>query len=196
MSFEDEKPHPALGNLSLHTKGKHSEAVEAAAAVAAAGEGGTASLQDRSSAPGSSNILASAKIMEAYLKEGKLNPQLEPTQRGFLQVFAAWIIEDDLPFTTGELPGLGRLFEYMHVKFMLPSDTAVRNAVAHIFTHLHGEVVKELAVRAACSACYLYFCADGPHSLVCQVEDRVLYGYMDDSTDGLHFRRHNCIVHR
>lgn len=146
-SFEDEKPRPPLGNLNLHTKGKHSEEAAVAAAAASADSSMLGGLCDDPSARHSSNILASARLMEDYLKEGKLNPKLEPTQKGFLQVFAACIIEDDLPFTTGESSGLARLFEYTWSKFMLPSDTTVRNAVAKIFIDLHGELVKELAVR-------------------------------------------------
>ncbi|KAJ7789136.1 hypothetical protein B0H14DRAFT_3503384 [Mycena olivaceomarginata] len=45
---------------------------------------------------------ASAKIMEEFLKEGKLNPEVRRTQAGFLKVFSAWLLEDDLSFTTGE----------------------------------------------------------------------------------------------
>jgi hypothetical protein len=45
--------------------------------------------------------LASAKLMEKYVQEGLLNPQVEPTQPGFSRLFAAWLIEQDLPFTTG-----------------------------------------------------------------------------------------------
>jgi len=40
--------------------------------------------------------------MEEFLKKGRLNPKLYPTKKGFLKHFAAWLIEEDLPFTTGE----------------------------------------------------------------------------------------------
>lgn len=129
-----------MGNLAAHTNKKHEEA--AAAAVAAANDALTADA----ARPHTSQVLAGAKLMEKYLEEGKLHPKREPTQRGFLQVFAAWLVEDDLPFTTGESPGLRRLFAYMGSKLLLPSDTAVRNTVAQIFVQLHTEVVKELAV--------------------------------------------------
>ncbi|KAJ6611141.1 hypothetical protein B0H10DRAFT_1656023, partial [Mycena sp. CBHHK59/15] len=56
--------------------------------------------------------------------------------RGFLKVFSAWILEDDLPFTTGETVGIRRLFKYMQSKFLLPSDTTVRNMLAHIFQEM------------------------------------------------------------
>lgn len=84
--------------------------------------------------------------MEGYLKEGALNPRIVPTQSGFLKMFAAWLLEDDLAWTTGESPGLIRLFKYMQINFMLPSDTTVRNTVARICQDLHKTVVQELAV--------------------------------------------------
>ena len=89
--------------------------------------------------------------MQGFLEAGKLNPQKNPTQRGFLHLFAAWLIEDDLPFTTGESLALKRLHEYMDSQMVLPSDTAVRNAVARIMAELHGVIVKELSVSTASS---------------------------------------------
>lgn len=87
--------------------------------------------------------------MEGFLKEGELNPQIIPTQRGFLRLFAAWILDQDLPFTTGEAPSLANLFRYLKVSFVLPSDTTVRNTLAHIFSELHGKVVRELTVSVS-----------------------------------------------
>lgn len=84
--------------------------------------------------------------MEDYLREGALNPALDPTQKGFYCVFAAWILEDDLAFTTGESEGLNRLFKYMKVQFKLPSDTTVRNTLARIFSGLYDKVKAELQV--------------------------------------------------
>jgi hypothetical protein len=88
---------------------------------------------------------ASAKIMENILLKGKLNPKIESTQKGFLKVFAAWLLED-LPFTMGKAPGLKRLFHYLDIKYQLPSDTTVRNQLAHIFVSLHSTIVEELSV--------------------------------------------------
>jgi len=70
--------------------------------------------------------------MEEFLLEGKLNPKIELTHAGFLKLFAAWILEQDLPFTTGEVPSLKMLFQYLEVKYQLPTDTTVRNTLAHI----------------------------------------------------------------
>jgi hypothetical protein len=84
--------------------------------------------------------------MASFLEEGKLNPKRDPTKKGFLKHFAAWILEDDLPFTTGETRGIGRLFNYLSVKFQLPSDTTVRNTLAKIYIELHRNIVKELSV--------------------------------------------------
>jgi hypothetical protein len=89
---------------------------------------------------------ASAKLMEDYLAEGKLNPKTYPTKAGFLKHFAAWLIKEDLPFTTGEAAGLHRLFKYLDVTYQLPSDTTVRNVLVRIYAELHGEVVRELSV--------------------------------------------------
>lgn len=84
--------------------------------------------------------------MEDFLLEGKLNPKLEPTRSGFLKIFSAWLLEQDLPFNTGEAPGLHRLFKYLEIRFLLPTDTAVRNTLAKIFIELHATVVEELSV--------------------------------------------------
>ncbi|KAF9032729.1 hypothetical protein BJ165DRAFT_1357695, partial [Panaeolus papilionaceus] len=80
--------------------------------------------------------------MNRFLEEGKLNPAIEPTQKGFLRIFAAWILDDDLPWTQGESPMLANLFKYLKVQFALPSDTTVRNQLAKIFAELHNKCVK------------------------------------------------------
>lgn len=85
--------------------------------------------------------------MDAFLEEGKRNPHRERNKKGFLSHFAAWLIEEDLPWTTGEAPSLKRLFKYTGSKFELPSDTTVRDTVRKIFAELHDNVVTELAVR-------------------------------------------------
>lgn len=134
-TFADESPVPYLGNLSSHLK-DHPEIK--------AGDDEKVSEQNEPSAHG--YTAASVKLMEGFLREGKLNPKIEPTRKGFLQIFSAWLLEEDLPWTTGESPGLARLFKYLQVRFPLPSDTTVRNTLAHIFSTLHATVVEELAV--------------------------------------------------
>lgn len=84
--------------------------------------------------------------MEDFITDGKLNPKLELTRKGFLNLFAAWLLEKDLPFMTGEAPGLVRLFQYLQINYQLPTDTTVCNTLTHIFTSLHATVVEELAV--------------------------------------------------
>ena len=44
--------------------------------------------------------------MEEFLEKGRLDPKLYPTKKGFLKHFTAWLIEEDLPFTTGESYGI------------------------------------------------------------------------------------------
>ncbi|KAF8257526.1 hypothetical protein EI94DRAFT_1670658, partial [Lactarius quietus] len=79
--------------------------------------------------------------------DGLLNPCVEPTQPGFTQLFAAWLIKQDLPFTTGESGSIKRLFKYIQCRFSLPSDTTVRNALEQVFIDLHGTIVREIHVR-------------------------------------------------
>jgi hypothetical protein len=92
------------------------------------------------------NIKRSAEIMESFLKEGELNPEVIATYKGFLRIFSAWIIDESLPWSTGEAPTLQMLFRYLKITYQLPSDTTVRNQLVHIFEELHGKVVREFAV--------------------------------------------------
>jgi len=92
------------------------------------------------------NLKRSAEIMEAYLKEGELKPEVVATYKGFLHIFSAWIFDESLPWTTGEAPTLQMLFKYLKITYQLPSDTTVHNQLTHIFEELHGKVVREFAV--------------------------------------------------
>jgi hypothetical protein len=80
---------------------------------------------------------SSAKIMADFLVDGKLNPAINSTQRNFYKIFAAWIIEDDLAFTTGETPGIERLFAFLRARFLLPSDRTVRNTLTSMFGEMY-----------------------------------------------------------
>jgi hypothetical protein len=135
-NFDEERPLPKLGNLATHIRIDHPNEWR-----------GDGNAQSASTTPiDQGYTAASAKLMEDYLAEGKLNPKMFPTKAGFLKHFAAWLIEEDLPFTTGEAPGLLRLFKYVDVTYQLPSDTTVRNVLTKIYAELHGEVVRELSV--------------------------------------------------
>lgn len=142
-SFSDEPKLPKLGNLTTHIKELHPELLAPDTAEAEAPSVST-SLHDHG------YTVKAAKLMEDFVAEGALNPKLDPTRQGFLRVFAAWILEEDLPWNTGEAPRLKQLFEYLQIRFQLPTDTTVRNTLAKIFADLHAEVVKELAVRHCC----------------------------------------------
>ena len=135
-NFDEERPLPRLGNLATHIRIDHPNEWR-----------GDGNAQQASTTPiDQGYTAASTKLMEDYLAEGKLNPKTYPTKAGFLRHFAAWLIEEDLPFTTGEAPGLHRLFKYLEITYQLPSDTTVRNVLARIYAELHGEVVCELSV--------------------------------------------------
>lgn len=93
------------------------------------------------------NLDASRKMLEGWLKDGDLDPDAVITKRGFLRLFAAWILDESLPWTTGEAPSLRLLFKYLKINHHLPSDTTVRNQLAHIFDELLTKVVKTFAVQ-------------------------------------------------
>ena len=87
-----------------------------------------------------------AEMMEAYLKEGKLNPEVVATYRGFLCIFLPWIFDKSLPWTAREASTLQMLFKYLKITYQLPSNTTVCNQLLHIFEKLHWQVVCEFAV--------------------------------------------------
>ena len=102
--------------------------------------------QDNVPDPTKTNLTQSADLMASYLKEGALNPAVVADQKGFYRMFAAWILDESLPWTTGEAPTLALLFRYLKVNFTLPTDTTVRNYLGRIFIELHAKVVKEFSV--------------------------------------------------
>jgi len=137
-SFDVESPKPPLGNCATHICKKHPNAESDAAKV----------MTNNGTLVGMP--AASVKLMADFLKEGKLNPEHVPMQKGFLKVFAAWVTEDDLPFTTSESPGLQRVFEYLKIRFMLPTNTTVRNQITRIFGEMHDRVKAEMKVCISC----------------------------------------------
>jgi hypothetical protein len=132
--FGDEKPAPALGNLATHYK-QHHHGIPVPSDVQPGETRGVSA--------------SSAKIMADFLVEGKINPAINSTQKNFLKVFTAWIIEDDLPFTTGETPGIQRLFAFLQTRYGLPSDTAVRNTLAEMYVDMYKLVKSELAASTS-----------------------------------------------
>lgn len=87
------------------------------------------------------NFNGSIHLMDDYLNEGKTNPSIEPTYLGFRRIFSAWLIDEGLPWTTGEAPALKKLFKYLKIDFNLPSDTTVRKELDSIFNELEAKVV-------------------------------------------------------
>jgi hypothetical protein len=137
MTF-DEPTLPKLNNLATH-----------AANCKKKSEGGPTG-PDRKELPNSArlNIKQSADFMAAYLKAGEPNPDLILMQKGFLRLFSVWILDESLPWTSGEAPSLALLFRYLKVRFYLPSDATACNQLAKIFAELHGKVVREFTVRS------------------------------------------------
>ncbi|KLO07204.1 hypothetical protein SCHPADRAFT_984499, partial [Schizopora paradoxa] len=113
-SFDEEKPQPALGNLATHMKKKHSDKLNETGATP-------------TTAPPTKVLdLITNKVMGKFVEDGRLNPKIEPTQRGFTRLTTAWVVQEDQPFTAPEAPLLSMMFEYAGGRFTLPSDTTIR----------------------------------------------------------------------
>jgi hypothetical protein len=137
VTFEDETHKPNLGNLGTHTKEKHPEAIASEEVPPA----------DRPAKVNHGYNDASTALMAEYLEEGRLNPTIEPDETGFRRYFTAWIIDQDLPFTTGEAALLHNLFKYLCIKFHLPSNTTVCNMLEELHNNLHSTIIKESTVH-------------------------------------------------
>ena len=136
VTFDDEEKLPQLNNLATHAFRCNGSKTKT-----------TGSQEDQGPAAVEQlNLKKSAQLMEAYLKDGELNLQVVTTYKGFLRIFSAWILDESLPWTTGEAPTLRMLFKYLKIHYKLPSDTSVRNQLGHIFIELHGKVVREFTV--------------------------------------------------
>lgn len=85
----------------------------------------------------------STKIMENFLKDGAINPALNQTQKGFYSVFASWILEDNLLFTTGETSGIKRLFKYLILDANDSNDDDSNNGLFQVVEPKDGEEVLE-----------------------------------------------------
>jgi hypothetical protein len=138
-TWAGESPKPKLGNLITH----HTTAHPSWSLDGDEEEG------KESSTPIEPKHGVSQKqvdLMTQWLKDVGIDCDAMPSRKNFLYHFAAWLLEEDLPWTTGEAPSLKRLFKWLQIKYELPSDTTVRNVVAELYALLHGEVVKALAV--------------------------------------------------
>jgi hypothetical protein len=61
-------------------------------------------------------------------------------------IIAAWLLEDDLPFTTVGLPGFGNLLKFFECPFATPSDTTIRNQLNTMFDKMSVTVMREILV--------------------------------------------------
>ncbi|KAJ6568135.1 hypothetical protein B0H10DRAFT_1830041 [Mycena sp. CBHHK59/15] len=95
--------------------------------------------------------------MEEFLIKGKLNPVTNSTQNNFLKIFAAWIIEDDLMFTTGETEGINRLFKFLQTCYQLPSNTTGRNTLAQMYIDIQGCEVQDCLSEDTWTTCAMTF---------------------------------------
>ena len=127
QNWSDEPHLPFTSNLTNHIWIKHPKKHSKTAGSDDGNHDNGNTFIDNGLGPGSS------KLLEGFSQHGFLNPACEVTQEGFYQLFAAWLLYDDLPWTTGKTPSIQHLFHYLKVRFFLPtlslslSDTTVRN---------------------------------------------------------------------
>ncbi|KAF6750660.1 hypothetical protein DFP72DRAFT_817500, partial [Ephemerocybe angulata] len=115
--WEDEPTKPRTSNLAAHLRSECKEYANKQAAAADCEEGTQPEHEY--------NLPVIRDIMAEFLKKGELNPAHNLSWKGFLKLFALWILDDDLPWTTGESPMLRDLFKYLHINYKLPSDTSM-----------------------------------------------------------------------
>ncbi|KAH9164016.1 hypothetical protein EDB89DRAFT_1859580 [Lactarius sanguifluus] len=151
LQYNNEPHKPRLGNLATHTK-EHAGLIARREAEKSGNDGRLTSTK----LSHTGFTLASARLMEKYVQDGLLNPRIEPTQSSFTRLFVAWLVEQDLPFTTGKF-AISELFKYIQCQFSLPSNTAVRKSVAQIFTDLHSTIVRETMYVPPFFCWYLMF---------------------------------------
>lgn len=161
-SFDVESPKPPLSNCATHIHKRHPNA-----------ESDAAKVMTNNGAVGMP--AASVKLMADFLKEGKLNPEHVPTQKGFLKVFTAWVTEDDLLFTTSESPGLQHVFEHLKIRFTLPTHTTVHNQITHIFGEMHDRVKAEMKVCTS-SLCYILDHSDLCRAYLAKLHTQLIHG--------------------
>ena len=119
-NFEDERPRPHIGNLASHIKSKHPVQYETGQALMNANlEAGLEAETISVPYTGGYSASSVAKFAE-YIANADKSVR---DQKGFYMVFAAWVVEADLPWTTGETPGIKHVFDYLGSKFALLTDT-------------------------------------------------------------------------
>jgi hypothetical protein len=82
-----------------------------------------------------------------------------------------------------ELAGLVQEFGwwsgcYGQVRTVTPSDTTVHNMVAKLYTSIHGDIVRALAVSIL-----LLYTINTDHSTACEEQDLLCHQHMDDTPD-------------
>ena len=127
ITFDHEPNLPKLNNLAMHVSDCKKRKV------------GDQVVDEQSSV--NLNLKHSANMMAVYLKQGELNPQIIPTQAGFICLFAAWVLDESLPWMTSEAPSLQLLFNYLKIRFTLPTNTSMHTQLSKIYDKLHGKVV-------------------------------------------------------
>jgi hypothetical protein len=91
------------------------------------------------------------QVMANFIKQGVENPRKCPTtlsKKGFREYFVMGIIEDDLPYTFGEKPGMEKLFQYvLPADYTIPSRKTVRRDLDLLHEEISTKITDSLTVR-------------------------------------------------
>jgi hypothetical protein len=86
--------------------------------------------------------------MDRFKAQGLQNPAKVVMSKGFWEYLVKGIIEDDLPYSLGEKPGMSKLFGYLLSYGMsTPSHQTVRRDLDVLYSELDEKLNKILQVR-------------------------------------------------
>ena len=87
--------------------------------------------------------------MQKFNERGCENPAREVTQKGFRQHFVKAIIEDDLPYSFGEKPGIQKCFLYILPKgYPILKHQTVRRDLDLLYSEMNVRISLMLLVSS------------------------------------------------
>jgi hypothetical protein len=99
---------------------------------------------------------AQRSFMDNFSARGIQNPAKVVTNKGFREHLVKGLIEDDLPYSLGEKPGMQKLFRYVLPRgISSPSHQTVRRDLDKLYDKVNEKVNQKLQVRS-CSMMLAY----------------------------------------
>jgi hypothetical protein len=93
-------------------------------------------------------VRAQRDFMDNFSARGLQNPAKTVTSKGFRERLVKGIIEDDLPYSLGEKPGMSKVFDYVLPRGIpTPSHQTVRRDLDILYEKLDEKLNEQLQVR-------------------------------------------------